>query len=83
LTSDGKRERWELIGHFVGWEICHMKGPPSADPNVRTRRKVAVVRANHSTFERRWEDLGVGCDLNSHLDCVGFCEEGSRFAAAA
>ena len=33
LTSDGKRERWEVAGpHFGGWEIYHMKGSP-ADPN--------------------------------------------------
>src|SRR5262249_5820334 len=33
LTSDGKRERWDVSGpHFGGWEIYHMKGSP-ADPN--------------------------------------------------
>jgi hypothetical protein len=33
LTSDGKRERWDVSGpHFAGWEIYHMKGSP-ADPN--------------------------------------------------
>src|SRR3974377_956153 len=33
LTSDGKRERWDVSGpHFVGWEIYHLKGSP-ADPN--------------------------------------------------
>jgi len=33
LTSDGKRERWEVGGpHFTGWEIYHLKGSP-ADPN--------------------------------------------------
>ena len=33
LTSDGKRERWDISGpHFAGWEIYHMKGSP-ADPN--------------------------------------------------
>jgi len=33
LTSDGKRERWEVGGpHFGGWEIYHLKGSP-ADPN--------------------------------------------------
>jgi len=33
LTSDGKRETWEVSGpHFAGWEIYHMKGSP-ADPN--------------------------------------------------
>jgi photosystem II stability/assembly factor-like uncharacterized protein len=33
LSSDGKRERWDVSGpHFAGWEIYHMKGSP-ADPN--------------------------------------------------
>src|SRR5712691_6988187 len=33
LTSDGKRERWDVSGpFFAGWETYHMKGSP-ADPN--------------------------------------------------
>jgi photosystem II stability/assembly factor-like uncharacterized protein len=33
LTSDAKRERWEISGpHFAGWEVYHLKGSP-ADPN--------------------------------------------------
>ena len=33
MTSDGKRERWDVSGpHFGGWEIYHLKGSP-ADPN--------------------------------------------------
>src|SRR6266542_6664051 len=33
LTSDGKRERWDIGGpHFGGWEMYHVKGSP-ADPN--------------------------------------------------
>jgi photosystem II stability/assembly factor-like uncharacterized protein len=29
LTSDGKREKWDVSGpHFAGWEIYHMKGSP-------------------------------------------------------
>ncbi len=33
LTSDGKREKWDVAGpHFAGWEIYHIKGSP-ADPN--------------------------------------------------
>ncbi len=29
LTSDGKREKWEISEpHFAGWEIYHMKGSP-------------------------------------------------------
>jgi photosystem II stability/assembly factor-like uncharacterized protein len=33
LTSDGKRENWDISGpHFAGWEIYHLKGSP-VDPN--------------------------------------------------
>jgi photosystem II stability/assembly factor-like uncharacterized protein len=33
LSSDGKREKWEISGpHFAGWEMYHLKGSP-ADPN--------------------------------------------------
>jgi photosystem II stability/assembly factor-like uncharacterized protein len=33
LTSDGKRQDWDISGpHFGGWEIYHLKGSP-ADPN--------------------------------------------------
>ena len=32
LTSDGRRERWDVNGpHFAGWEIYHLKGSP-VDP---------------------------------------------------
>jgi photosystem II stability/assembly factor-like uncharacterized protein len=33
MTSDGKRQQWDVQGPlFAGWEIYHMKGSP-ADPN--------------------------------------------------
>ena len=33
MTSDAKRERWDVSGpHLAGWEIYHIKGSP-ADPN--------------------------------------------------
>ncbi len=33
LTSDAKRQQWDVSGpHFGGWEIYHMKGSP-VDPN--------------------------------------------------
>jgi len=29
LTSDGKREKWDVRGpHFAGWELYHVKGSP-------------------------------------------------------
>jgi photosystem II stability/assembly factor-like uncharacterized protein len=33
LTSDEKRQKWDVAGpHFAGWEVYHMKGSP-ADPD--------------------------------------------------
>ncbi|HZR25131.1 MAG TPA: hypothetical protein VFA59_16165 [Vicinamibacterales bacterium] len=33
LTSDGKRDTWDVAGpHFGGWEMYHLKGSP-VDPN--------------------------------------------------
>jgi hypothetical protein len=33
LTSDGKRDKWDVSGpHFAGFELYHLKGSP-ADPN--------------------------------------------------
>jgi photosystem II stability/assembly factor-like uncharacterized protein len=33
LTSDGKRQQWDISGpHFAGWEIYHLKGSP-VDPD--------------------------------------------------
>jgi photosystem II stability/assembly factor-like uncharacterized protein len=33
LTSDGKRQKWDVSGpHFAGWEIFHVKGSP-VDPS--------------------------------------------------
>jgi hypothetical protein len=33
LTSDAKREKWEVSGpHFPGWEIYHVKASP-VNPN--------------------------------------------------
>src|SRR6187431_3130694 len=33
LTSDGKREKWDVSSpHFAGWELYHLEGSPE-DPN--------------------------------------------------
>jgi photosystem II stability/assembly factor-like uncharacterized protein len=33
LTSDGKRDKWEVsVPHFAGWELYHVKGSP-VDPD--------------------------------------------------
>jgi hypothetical protein len=35
ITSDGKRQKWEVEGpHFAGWEVYHMKGSPAEPDRV-------------------------------------------------
>ena len=35
LTSDGKRQKWEVNGpHFAGWEMYHLKGSPKAPDRI-------------------------------------------------
>jgi hypothetical protein len=37
LTSDGKREKWDVSGpHFAGWEIYHMKASPVNPDRIYT-----------------------------------------------
>ena len=52
LTSDGKRERWDVTGpHFGGWEIYHVKGS-RADPESTLRVAVErMVRPDHPALE--------------------------------
>ena len=59
LTSDGKRDKWEVSGpHFAGWEIYHMKGSP-VDPNRALRlADQRLVRTDHPALQRRRQDLG-------------------------
>ena len=51
LTSDGKRQRWEVNGpHFAGTEIYHVKGSP-ADPNrLYTSTDQRLVWPDHSAL---------------------------------
>ena len=62
LTSDGKRERWDVSGpHFGGWEIYHLKGSP-ADPNrlYASQSQAGSARSSsaRTTVARRWEPVG-------------------------
>jgi photosystem II stability/assembly factor-like uncharacterized protein len=35
LTSDGKRQQWDVSGpHFAGWETYHVKGSPAAPDRI-------------------------------------------------
>jgi photosystem II stability/assembly factor-like uncharacterized protein len=62
LTSDGKRDRWEVSGpHFAGWEIYHLKGSP-ADPNrlyaSQTSDWFGQVIQRSSDGGKTWETPG-------------------------
>src|SRR6266508_4145000 len=64
LTSDGKRESWDIAGpHFGGWEIYHVKGSP-ADPNrlyaSQTSAWFGQVIQRSNDGGRTWEAPGGG-----------------------
>ena len=64
LTSDGKRQQWEISGpHFAGWEIYHMKGSP-ADPNriyaSQTSGWFGQIIQRSSDGGKTWETPGGG-----------------------
>ncbi len=64
LTSDGKRQRWDVSGpHFAGWEIYHMKGSP-ADPNrifaSQTSGWFGQIIQRSSDGGKTWETPGGG-----------------------
>jgi photosystem II stability/assembly factor-like uncharacterized protein len=62
ITSDGKRERWDVSGpHFGGWEIYHVKGSP-VDPNriyaSQTSSWFGQVVQRSSDGGKTWEPVG-------------------------
>ena len=64
LTSDGKREKWEVNGpHFTGWEVYHMKGSP-ADPKriyaSQTSGWFGQIIQRSSDGGKTWETPGGG-----------------------
>src|ERR1043165_4540027 len=64
LTSDGKREQWEVNGpHFAGWEMYHLKGSP-ADPNrvyaSQTSGWFGQLIQRSDDGGRTWETPGGG-----------------------
>jgi len=63
LTSDAKRQRWDVSGpHFAGWEIYHMKGSP-ADPNrifaSQTSGWFGQIIQRSSDGGKTWEQPGT------------------------
>jgi photosystem II stability/assembly factor-like uncharacterized protein len=62
LTSDGKRERWDVNGpHFGGWEMYHLKASP-ADPNrlyaSQTSGWFGQIMQRSSDGGKTWEAVG-------------------------
>ena len=62
LTSDGKRDKWDVSGpHFAGWEIYHMKGSP-VDPNriyaSQTSGWFGQIVQRSSDGGKTWETVG-------------------------
>jgi len=62
LTSDGKRDKWDVSGpHFAGWEIYHLKGSP-ADPDrlyaSQTSGWFGQVIQRSNDGGKRWETVG-------------------------
>ncbi|MFZ1916202.1 MAG: exo-alpha-sialidase [Terriglobales bacterium] len=78
LTSDGKRDKWDVSGpHFAGWEIYHMKGSP-ADPN---RIYVSQSTGWHGQVIQRSDDGGK--TWHQPGTSVGEAPAGGDFAKAA
>src|SRR3954449_8815986 len=64
LTSDGKRQKWNVSGPlFAGWEIYHMKGS-AADPNriyaSQSSGWFGQVIQRSSDGGKTWETPGGG-----------------------
>src|SRR5256884_3538862 len=63
LTSDGKRERWDVSGpHFAGWEMYHLKGSP-VDPNriyaSQSSGWFGQIIQRSSDGGKTWEQPGI------------------------
>jgi hypothetical protein len=71
LTSDGKREQWDISGpHFTGWEIYHLKGSP-ADPNrlyaSQTSGWFGQIIQRSSDGGKTWETPGGGVTMSGGM----------------
>lgn len=63
LTSDGKRQKWDVAGpHFGGWEMYHLKGSP-VDPNriyaSQTSGWFGQIIQRSSDGGKTWEQPGT------------------------
>jgi len=62
LTSDGKREKWDVSGpHFAGWEMYHVKGSP-VDPDriyaSQTSGWFGQMMQRSNDGGKTWEPVG-------------------------
>ncbi len=62
MTSDAKRDRWDINGpHFGGWEIYHVKGSP-VDPNrlyaSQTSGWFGQIIQRSNDAGKTWEPVG-------------------------
>ena len=62
LTSDGKRDKWEVSGpHFAGWEIYHLKGSPVNPDRIyasQTSGWFGQVMQRSDDGGKTWETVG-------------------------
>ena len=62
LTSDGKREKWDVSGpHFGGWEIYHIKGSPVEPDRLYASQSNAwfgQIVQRSSDGGKSWEPIG-------------------------
>ena len=62
LTSDGKRESWDISGpHFAGWEVYHLKGSPANPDRLYASQSTSwfgqmIQRSDDGG--RTWEPVG-------------------------
>lgn len=61
LTSDAKRQKWEIAGPlFGGWEhLSHERIARQFESHLCLANQ-RVVRPGHATLERRRRDMGNG-----------------------
>ncbi len=79
LSSDGKRQKWNVSGpHFSGWEIYHMKGSP-VDPNrIFCFADQRLVWAGDSAIRRRRQDVDYAGQQAGGADIAGRHAQGGK-----
>jgi photosystem II stability/assembly factor-like uncharacterized protein len=64
LTSDSKREHWQLEGpHFAGWEVYHLKGSPISPNRIYASQSTGwfgQIIQRSDDGGRSWNPVGNG-----------------------